>query len=229
VNCKDCIVGSLCVFTEKIRSILENKLTLIYSKNEVILESGQAANGIFCTMEGKVKIMSHTPDGMVLVGFAGAGDLIGLSQLSLSKNGYFAAIAMENTRGCFITTENFRTLLDVCDKDFSQQIIAQLVKKSRDSEKLFGYMSGKRSVVKFCGLLKEMIYCFGLNSKNELEVALTIGEWAELANLQRETLQRMKKQLENAGILKWGKNSIGILSASKLDEILLKGKLNSKK
>lgn len=216
------------MFTKKARSILKNTPSPFYHKNDVIIKSGQAFHWIFCVQTGKVKIMSQTTEGQVLVGFAGTGDLVGLSQLMITSDGYFTAIAMEDVCGCFIRTDNFRKMLSINDPEFSQKIIAQLIRRGRDTEKLIGYMSAKKSVIKFCGLIKEMIEHFGLNTKNELELSLTIKEWAELANLQRETLQRMKKQLENAKLLKWHKNSIEILSVSKLDEIILKGKLYSK-
>lgn len=161
--------------------------------------------------------------------FAKPGDIIGLGEIIVQGNGHVSVIAMEDSCGCFINAENFRKILAQCDQELCQNIIRQLVLKSRNTERLIGYMSSKKSVIKFCGLIKELILQFGLNNQNELAISLSIKEWAELANIQRETLQRMKKQLEYSRLLKWNKNKIQLLSIYKLDEILLKGKLNGKK
>lgn len=229
VKCKDCEAGALCIFTEKARQVLENKLVPVYFKGEVIIRAGQPYHGIFCVKSGKLKVMSQSPEGDVLVGFAGPGDVVGCCQIEKDGIGHLNITALEETRGCFIAMDNFKKILQQCDNEFSMRLLSQLLKKKRNTEILIGYMSSKKSVVRFCGLLKEIIHQFGLNSKNELELSLTIKEWAELANLQRETLQRLKKKLELAQILKWSKKTIEVKSIHKLEEIILKEKLNGKK
>ena len=103
--CDQCPAGKLNYITnldKADRLYLNNhKVVTLYKKGEDIYHEGNKATGLYCLVEGKVKVYRQASDGREhIIRFAFPGEFVGLKALITGHNHTSSAAAIEDSVVC---------------------------------------------------------------------------------------------------------------------------------
>ena len=106
----------------------------VFRKGQNIFEEGHKTHGIFCIMEGQVKLYKNGFDGREhITRIAFPGDFIGMRALLSGRDYSVNATAMEDTTACFIPKSDFFQLM-IKYPDFSRRLMVVLTQLLAEAE-----------------------------------------------------------------------------------------------
>jgi CRP-like cAMP-binding protein len=137
--CEKCPGGDLNYFTsldKADRLYLNNqKVVSAYKKGEDIFHEGNKATGLYCIVEGKVKVYRQGTDGREhIIRFAFPGEFIGLKALITGNNHTSSAAALEDSVVCFINNNDFLQLM-IKYPEFTRNLLVSLSQIMEEAEK----------------------------------------------------------------------------------------------
>lgn len=186
-----------------------------------VFEEGAPANGLFVVMEGRVRLVRHSPGGREQVLHAeGPGATLGEVPL-LDGSGYVAtAVAAEPTRVLYLPRD---ALLETCRRhpDVALGIIRVLARRVRTFAALVEDLSLKSLTARLAGfLLAES----ELAKARTFELAATRDEIAMRLGTVRELVSRSLARLRAASVIGVAGRRVTIRDVSRLTEIAHDGR-----
>jgi CRP/FNR family transcriptional regulator len=200
----------------------EGCLKITYKKGETIFKEGTPSQSIAFIRSGFIKLSKKGIGGKDnILSVSKKGAYLGIQNLNKkSKVNYFSAIALTDSEVCFIETECFGNLLKQ-NGTFATEIISYIF---NDEMNYFDRLLNNLQQ-QLPGRLANALIYFGqkVYNQNPFNLNLTKTELGSLIGTSRESVTRLLKDFQDAGIIKMGKNEITILNEKKLEEIKLKG------
>jgi len=168
---------------------------------EVLFEQGSRNKGVFCVSKGLVALRSHNPDGSsTLMRLAYPGEIVGFRSFLSHGDHQTEARALMPSRVCTVARGNAEKLLRnnpailerlmvraVAEIDRSHaRIIAAATTSNKDRlEKLLSWLMARHGSREGADL--------------RMQLPMTRSDLADLIGVQRETMSRLIKRLEEDG------------------------------
>ncbi len=220
VECKHCSNRFNSVFCktehDKMEEIEALKICSTIKKGETIFREGSYAAGVYCINAGKIKLSMMGDEGKEqIVRLAKQGDIIGYKALLSGDRYSSTASALEDCNICFIPKEIFLVILQK-DAALSFEMMKVLSNELKRAEEKITHLAQKpvrERVAETILFLKET---YGLDAENNVNVALTREEIANLVGTATETAIRLLSEFNKDKIIELIGKKIKIINQDKL-------------
>ncbi|HZK77229.1 MAG TPA: Crp/Fnr family transcriptional regulator, partial [Candidatus Kapabacteria bacterium] len=184
---------------------------------QFIFSEGQRPKGLYCLLEGSVKVLKECPRGEEsTLSVAKPGDLIGHTAFFSHKVYSSSAVALEDSRICCIESSSFDEL-QKSSPEISRRIIDFLCGEiENDGERIVSL--GRRSVRE--RLAEHLIHLIESDRTEPTPrvpvILLSSRELANMIGTAPETTSRALSQLKSERLIAMEKGKIKVLNAAKL-------------
>ncbi len=200
-------VSKISLFSHLDREDMETVIRKIhrqsYQKGEFLFQAGDAAERLWIVNEGSIKVFTYTPEGKEQILYLlSSGDFLGDLNL-FKKNAYpYYAAALEPTRLCTLTRENFQEILREVP-DISEKVLTYAYDRITNLEELVQTVTSKNIGKRIAKLLIHFLEHFGLERNGVLEITFPVSreDMANYLGLTRETVSRQLSQFQSEGII----------------------------
>ena len=221
VDCQVCRNRQKSVFsglTEEELSILRDaKMCYKFSKGEAVFEKGKHPQGLFCVLEGKIKIASTDKNGKEqIISLAKNGDIVGYKML-LSNDKYYAnCVTLEDSTLCYLPKAVFLQVVESSQK-LKGNLLELLSTDAQRAELKIASLASMPAKQRIAKALIYLIDSFGYEPGNTtINVSLSREEIASIAGTTRETTSRILLALAEKRIIELNAKKIRILILKKL-------------
>ncbi len=217
-SCRKDSIFSHCAL-EELESLSSNKSCTLYKRGQAIFQEGNKPFGIFCLTEGKVKITKIGSEGKEqIIRFAKPGDTMGYRAL-LSDTRYSAsAIALEESKACFIASNDFNQLI-AQNYLIAKDMMRMLSNALADAEVSIAHLATKPVRERIAEALLLLKKVYGETGEKEFSISLTREDLSSLVGTAKETAIRFLSELKEEGVISTHGSMITILDPAKLAKI----------
>ncbi len=224
-RCLGCTIKSnaVSVLNQRELSILKNGCSQNeFKKGELLFKESTRAYSICYIRDGFVKLVKKGLGNRdFIVSISKGGAYLGVQNLNRNQaNYYFSAIAITDVKICFIDINIFEKLLQT-NGTFATEVISYIF---GDEMNYFDRLVNNVQQ-QLPGRLANALHYFSSDVYNRKQFNLNINqtELASLIGTSRESVSRLLKEFQRAGIIKAERNKISILDEQRLLEIKNKG------
>lgn len=224
-SCIECTLKSsaVSILDRNELCILEEGCSMIiFQKGELIFKEGTPAKHIAYIRDGFVKLVKKGIGGKdFILSISKGGSYLGIQNLNReSKENYFSAIAVSESEVCFIEIKCFAKLLQQ-NGDFATKVLSTIF---NDEMHYFERLVNNVQQQLPGRLANTLLYFKNeVYNHNPFQLNLTKTEVASLIGTSRESVSRIFKEFQDAGIIKTDKKVITVLDENRLEEIRHKG------
>ena len=205
--------------TEIIEKMNHKKL----NKNDVIFLEGEKAKTLYFLNVGKIKIYKYTKDGKEqILHILSEGDFFGELNLLKESKYRFNAKAIEESKICTLSKENFKEIL-LYKPEIAIKILEIMGERLSALENLAQNLATNDIDARIAFLLKNLCDKYGEISNNDIiiNLPLTREDMANYVGVTRETISRKLKKFEEENIIKIiGTKKIIIMNKKGLEEYI---------
>lgn len=220
--CSACSVQrSFCSLSDDLRVVFDSlKTSAVYSRGKVAFHEGDPSHRVFIVCEGSMKLVTSSTEGKVLLlRFAGPGQLLGISEAVLGNASYqCSAIAAEPSVVASVPRDTFVRFVtsypEACLR--LTYSLSEQYKLAQRETKFLAF--GGTSTSRLAHLLLEQASEHGEAVQADIHIPshVTHSEIAQSIGATRETVTRILGNLNHNGILERTSNEIVIHSAYEL-------------
>ena len=193
------------------------------NKNDVVFLEGEKAKTLYFLNVGKIKIYKYTKDGKEqILHILSEGDFFGELNLLKESKYRFNAKAIEESKICTLSKENFKEIL-LYKPEIAIKILEIMGERLSALENLAQNLATNDIDARIAFLLKNLCDKYGEISNNDIiiNLPLTREDTANYVGVTRETISRKLKKFEEEGIIKIvGTKKIIIIDNEKLEEYI---------
>ncbi|TSA31759.1 MAG: Crp/Fnr family transcriptional regulator [Porphyromonadaceae bacterium] len=201
----------------ELRLVNENRYEATFKPGEIILKQGSPASSAVFLSKGMAKIYIEGRDrkNFILEIVMPSRMIVGPGVHVHACNSYSLA-ALTIVQTCFISLEIFNQLMKQ-NAEFAFGMIEDLSVKSYAMQNKLVSLTRK----KMPGRIAEAILFFAdeVNQSDVFDMILSRQELGEMANMAKESVVRILKELESSGVVKSDGSKIQILDKEKLKMI----------
>lgn len=174
-----------------------------YKKGDFLFQAEEIAERLWIVNEGSIKVFTYTPEGKEQILYLlSPGDFLG--DLNLFKeNAYpYNATALEPTRVCTLSRENFQQILKAVP-EINEKVLAYAYERISNLEELVQTVTAKNVGQRIAKLLLHFLDHFGLERNGMLEITFPVSreDMANYLGLTRETVSRQLSLFQSEGII----------------------------
>jgi len=223
-NCENCPVqwkGFQHLTREELHLINENRYEATFKKGEVIIKQGSPASNALFLATGMAKNYYEGINGRnFILGILLPGRLIMGPGAYVNSRYAYSVTALTPLQACFISFEIFRHLVRI-NGDFAESLVEDISAKALRSHIRMVNLAQK----KMPGRLAEVLLYFSdeIFKSDEYEMILSRQEIGEMANMVKESVVRILKEMEDSGVISSKSSYIKIVDREKLHQISEKG------
>lgn len=224
ISCERCKSKDKSVFctmcSESLKDINEAKSCTIYKKGETLFRDGGHPLGIFCINTGKVKLTMSGEEGKEqILRLAREGDILGCRSLLVSERYNATAVALEDSRVCFIPKDNFIKNLKTYPT-LSIEVLKALSRQLDEADVKITHLAQKSVRERIAETLLSLRATYGMElGTSIINVQLTREEIASLTGTVTETAIRLLQQFNKEKIIELIGKKIKIIDIDKLVKI----------
>ena len=204
---------------EYVTTINEQKICNTYKKGQVLFHEGSYPFGVYCINDGKIKLSHQGDNGKEqIVRLLNSGDVLGYRAL-LSGDRYGAsAVALEDTKVCFIPKEIFVTALKN-DTGLAFEMMKLLSDELHKTEVKLTHLAQKPIRERLAETLLFIKETYGFEADGTtLNVRLSLEEIANLVGTDTEYTIRLLSDFKKDGMVELDGKKIKILKHQLLVE-----------
>lgn len=196
------------------------KLCNVYKKDQIIFSEGKHPAGLYWINKGKVKISKKGREGREhIIRFAKDGGIIGYRALISGEKYTASAVALENSRICFIDSDAFFKLLKL-DNELLLNIMRQLAVDLRIAELKLTEMAQKPLRERTAEVLLMFKDFYGVkNDGKTINVSLKREDIANIIGSATESLIRILSEFKQEKLIDLDAKEIKILNHKQLYHI----------
>lgn len=186
--------------TEIIEKMNHKKL----NKNDIVFLEGEKAKTLYFLNVGKIKIYKYTKDGKEqILHILSEGDFFGELNLLKESKYRFNAKAMEESKICTLSKENFKEIL-LGKPEIAIKILEIMGERLSEVENLAQNLATNDIDARIAFLLKDLSDKYGEENEENvvINLPLTREDMASYVGVTRETISRKLKKFEEEGIIK---------------------------
>lgn len=206
---------------EQLNAVSANRFVVNFKAGETIVKQSSAFTHILYIIEGKVKILLEGSEGQtILLKILKQPDVIGGPGFNTDYRHYFTAVALEDTKACFVDVNLFKRLV-LTNQPFSMNLIAHLnleIINLYDKLKCLTHkhMNGR--------LADTLIYLSNdVYQNHEFTTRLSRSDIANMSCMTNESAIRTLKDFKDNGIIDFKGDYFKILKKDVLINISKKG------
>lgn len=224
INCSACKARFNSIFKElkgeALHELEELKSCKHFHKGEVIFSEGSFPRGLFCVQSGKIKLSQIGADGKEqIVHLANDGDIMGYRAILGEDTYSCSAMALEDSKVCFIPKIQFNSLLENNSK-LTLQIVHLLSDELKEAERKITNTAQQPVKNRIAQSLISLIKNYGFEQDQmTINVSIKREELANLAGTTRETATRLLYDLQEQKAIELVGKKIKILNESLLVSI----------
>ncbi len=206
---------------EQLKTVNANRYVVCYKAGETIFKQGSALTHIIYIIEGKTKILLEGTNGQtILLEILKQPDIIGGPGFNTDWRHHFSAIAMEETKTCFIDVNLFKRLV-LSNQPFAINLIAYLnyrIISLYDKLKSLTHKHMNGRLADTLIYLSEDVY-----QSPEFTTMLSRSDIANMSSMTNESAIRTLKNFKDDGIIDCKGDYFKILKKNVLLDISRKG------
>lgn len=204
---------------EELESISSNKCFNTYKKGQVIFHEGNRPFGLFCVYEGKVKVSRMNAEGKEqIIRLAKQGDTLGYRSLIENAKYSASAIALDETRACFIPASDFNKLVDNNVK-VASDLMKMLAKALGESQDRMIHMATKPVRERLAEALLLLKSTYQQPNEEKFTISISREDLAAIVGTAKETVIRFLSEFKDEGIVTTHGSSITLEKPDKLFKI----------
>ena len=197
---------------EFLEEINLQKVCNFYKKGQVIFNEGSHPFGVYCINDGKIKLSHLGDDGKEqIVRLLRGGDILGYRALLSGDRYSSSAVALEDTKVCFIPKELFVTALKN-DAGMAFEMMKLLSDELHKAETKITHLAQKPVRERLAETLLFIKETYGFESDEQtLNVRLSREEIANLVGTATESTIRLLSEFKKDGLIDLDGKKIRIL------------------
>lgn len=204
---------------DELKSIIADRKVKLVRKKQIIYYDGDAINGIYLILSGRVKAIKLSEDGRELVtGLYGPEEYLGIQAMLSNEHFNETTEAVEDTSVCLIPKDTVKQLLDNYT-DIGQKFIkilsSNLIEKEEQLLQLAYHSVRKRMAEILMRLAKQEIN----TGDSETQFRISREDLASMAGMATETVSRTLSDFKDEGIIEKKGSVIRIIDNSKLQKM----------
>jgi CRP-like cAMP-binding protein len=209
-----------CCSLEELDFMAAHKSVQYYQRGQAIYQQGNAASGLYCVREGRVKIAkAGSDDKEHIVHLMRQGDVLGYRAMLAEGRYTSSAIALEDCIVCFVPRPDFLRLLK-SNSQFSTVLMQMLAHKLGEAEERMLHLSYKPVRERLAGALLLVQKTFHQEGDAlPFHIALSRDDWAALVGTAKETVSRLLSEFKEEGMISTRGSQITILKPARLVQI----------
>lgn len=207
-SCTDCATrsnGCFSVLDDRDINLLEQeKESTVYQKGQVIFHGGRTPTGVYCLMEGKVKMAKMGPEGKEqIVRFVLPGKLLGIRAFLGDCTYTATASSIEDSIICYIPGETFKYLQEKYPTITSCMIttLSQLLCEAEDKMTSIAQKNVRERLAETLLELRAVFSYGEKSNENARPISLTRGDLANIVGTATETVIRLLSDFKEAGFI----------------------------
>ncbi len=188
-----------------------------FDKNQTIFSQEEQGNGFYVVVNGRVKVYKLSLDGREqILHVFGPGEPIGEVPVFAGDTFPAHALALEPSKLLFFPRERLRSLFEE-DPSLALNMLAVLAGRLREFTRLVEDLSLKELPGRLASYLVQLQDAQGGRDQVNLEVSK--GTLAKVLGTSQETLSRVLKRMNEAGIIEVDKRRITIIRDGDLEDL----------
>lgn len=190
---------------------------IAFKKGQEIFSEGSNPYGLYCVMQGKIKIVQTGDNGREqIVRFARSGDIMGYRALLTGDKYSCSGIALEETDVCFIPKDVFMNLLQT-DNTLAFELLRLLGNDLRNAEHRITDLAQKPVRERIAEAILFLKETYGVEADGQtINVKLSREELANVVGTATETAIRLLSEFKSEGMLELPGKKIKILDEPQL-------------
>lgn len=217
-NCKETDETSNCFLTlnpEEVDFVNKHKIDIKFAKGETIAKQGTKANSLMFLSEGLAKIVIQNSDKSLILSIKPNNHFIGIENIIGVENLPYSAIALENTKVCFLDLALVKSLMNR-NQAFNNELFRVM---NMNAIVIYNRMFSLTQK-QLHGRLADILLC--LSSKifksDNFDLPLSRKDLAALTGMAPESVIRIMKDFKTDKLIKTSGKNIQILN----EQMLLK-------
>ena len=207
-SCHECVTRSNSCFSilsaEDVELLNMAKVATFYPKRQVIFHSGRKPTGVFCLMDGKIKMAKRGTDGKEqIVRFVLPGKLLGIRAFLSESNYTASATALEDSWICYISKDAF-IHLQAKYPSITSCMVTTLSQLLCEAEDKMTSIAQKNVRERLAETLLELlsVFSYGEKAKEEFHpISLTREDLANIIGTATETVIRLISDFKEEGLI----------------------------
>lgn len=202
---------------EYLEAIDSQKVCNIFRKGQTIFNEGSYPFGVFCINSGKIKLAHVGDDGKEqIISLLKEGDIAGYRSLLSGERYRASAVALEDTRVCFIPKDLFIYILKN-DAGLTFEMMKLLSDELHRTELKLTHLAQKPVRERLAEILLFMKETYGFEEDGiTLNVRLTREEIANLVGTATESTIRLLSEFKRDSMVELDGKKIKIINHKKL-------------
>ena len=206
---------------EQLDEVVNSMADQTFDRGQTVLSEGEAAEGFFVLVQGKVKIFKLSTEGKEqILHFVGPGESFG--EVPMFSGGRFPANAetIEKSRIFFFPRAAFLDLIGT-DPTLAMNMLAELSKRLRQMTRLVEELSLKEVPGRLAAYI---LYLSSENESDDVGLDITKGQLASLLGTIPETLSRILGKMSAQEVISVQGRKLKILDRTILEDLAAGGK-----
>jgi len=206
---------------EQLDEVVNSIADQTFDRGQTVLSEGEAAEGFFVLVQGKVKIFKLSTEGKEqILHFVGQGESFG--EVPMFSGGRFPANAetIEKSRIFFFPRAAFLDLIGA-DPTLAMNMLAELSKRLRQMTRLVEELSLKEVPSRLAAYI---LYLSSENESDDVGLDITKGQLASLLGTIPETLSRILGKMSAQEVISVQARKLKILDRTILEDLAAGGK-----
>ncbi len=206
---------------EQLDEVVNSMADQTFDRGQTVLSEGEAAEGFFVLVTGKVKIFKLSADGKEqILHFVGPGESFG--EVPMFADGRFPANAetIEKSRIFFFPRAAFLDLIGT-DPTLAMNMLAELSKRLRQMTRLVEELSLKEVPGRLAAYI---LYLSSKSESDDVGLDITKGQLASLLGTIPETLSRILGKMSAQEVISVQGRKLKILDRTILEDLAAGGK-----
>ena len=206
---------------EQLDEVVNSMADQTFDRGQTVLSEGEAAEGFFVLVQGKVKIFKLSTEGKEqILHFVGQGESFG--EVPMFSGGRFPASAetTEKSRIFFFPRAAFLNLIGT-DPTLAMNMLADLSKRLRQMTRLVEELSLKEVPSRLAAYI---LYLSSENESDDVGLDITKGQLASLLGTIPETLSRILGKMSAQEVISVQGRKLKILDRTILEDLAAGGK-----
>jgi len=184
----------------------ENKVSTLYKKGQNIFYAGRTPTGIFCLLNGKIKISKLGFDGKEqIVRFVLPGQLLGIRALLTGRSYKAFATALEDSTVCYINNDSFSKILNKYPEISNCMLttLGQLLEEAEEKMTSMAQKPVRERLAETLLFLNNIFKCdqFAEKGDTNSSIILPREDLANIVGTATETIIRLLAEFKSDGLI----------------------------
>lgn len=220
ISCSACELRKTSLFnhctTTEIEHIDHSKNNMLFKKSQYIFMEGNRPLGLYCVSEGKIKVTKTNSDGKEqIVRLVKPGDVIGYRALMATEKYSASAIALEDTKVCFVPEAEFQRIITENPK-VTQDLFSLLSKALGEAENKLSNLALKPVRERLAEALVLLMRTYKKAEEKEFSISISREDLASIVGTAKETVIRFLSELKDDNVVNTKGSLITIIDEQKL-------------